>query len=147
MADFFVSAFLLLVTSPLVLLVSLFIWLEDRGPVLYAQQRTGWLGRPFTVYKLRTMKVQPPDAPAIWTQPGDHRITWVGRWLRRFRIDELPQLFNVLNGEMSLIGPRPERPELEEELEKEYQPLSQTSLDETGIKRLGAGLRTLCQQY
>tara|TARA_Y100001933_G_C18677321_1_gene429503 strand:- start:226 stop:624 length:399 start_codon:yes stop_codon:yes gene_type:complete len=63
------------------------------------------------------MKVQPIDAPARWTEPGDQRITAVGVWLRRVRLDELPQLFNVLNGEMSLIGPRPERPELEDELE------------------------------
>ena len=100
------------------LLAVLLIWLEDRGPVFYAQRRSGWLGRPFTVYKLRTMKVQPADAPACWTQPGDQRITMVGVWLRRFRLDELPQLLNVLNGEMSLIGPRPERPELEKGLEE-----------------------------
>ena len=114
----FCSGSVLLITSPLVLLAALLIWLEDRGPVFYAQQRSGWLGRPFTVYKFLTMTVQPADAPAQWTQPGDQRITVVGDWLRRFRLDELPQLLNVLNGEMSLIGPRPERPELEEELEK-----------------------------
>ena len=118
MADLFVAAVLLLLTAPFVLLAALLIWLEDRGPVLYAQQRSGWLGRPFTVYKLRTMTVQPLDAPARWTEPGDQRITVVGGWLRRVRLDELPQLLNVLNGEMSLIGPRPERPELEEELEE-----------------------------
>ena len=118
MADLFVAAVLLLLTAPFVLLAALLIWLEDRGPVLYAQQRSGWLGRLFTVYKLRTMTVQPLDAPARWTEPGDQRITVVGGWLRRVRLDELPQLFNVLNGEMSLIGPRPERPELEDELEQ-----------------------------
>ncbi len=118
MADVLVAALLLLLTAPFVLLAALMIWLEDRGPVFYAQSRSGWLGRSFTVYKLRTMTVQPADAPACWTEPGDQRITLVGGWLRRFRLDELPQLFNVLNGEMSLIGPRPERPELEEELEQ-----------------------------
>ena len=118
MADLLVAALLLLLSAPFVLLAALLIWLEDRGPVVYAQQRSGWLGRPFTVYKLRTMTVQPTTAPARWTQPGDQRITWVGCWLRRVRLDELPQLLNVLNGEMSLIGPRPERPELEEELEQ-----------------------------
>ena len=117
-ADLFVSVFLLLITSPFVLLAAFMIWLEDQGPVLYTQQRTGWMGRPFTLYKLRTMKVQPDDAPALWTQPGDHRITRCGELLRRLRLDELPQLFNVLSGEMSLIGPRPERPELEKQLEE-----------------------------
>ena len=117
-ADLLLASLLLLFTSPFVLVSALLIWLEDRGPVLYAQQRTGWFGRPFTVYKLRTMTVQPPDAPALWTQPGDPRITLVGDWLRRFRLDELPQLLNVINGEMSLIGPRPERPELEDDLER-----------------------------
>ena len=118
MADLLVGGVLLVLTAPFVLLAAVLIWLEDRGPVFYAQQRSGWLGRPFTVYKLRTMTVQPVDSPALWTQPGDRRITVVGDWLRRVRLDELPQLLNVLNGEMSLIGPRPERPELEEELEQ-----------------------------
>ena len=118
MADLLLAAALLLVAAPLLLFVAFLIWLEDRGPVMYAQQRTGWLGRPFTVYKLRTMTEQAPDAPARWTEPSDQRITKVGGLLRRVRLDELPQLFNVLNGEMSLIGPRPERPELEGELEQ-----------------------------
>ena len=117
MADLFVAAVLLLLTAPFIAVAALLIWLEDYGPVFYVQQRSGWLGRPFTVRKLRTMSVQPVDAPAQWTQPGDQRITVVGGVLRRVRLDELPQLLNVLSGEMSLIGPRPERPELEHELE------------------------------
>lgn len=118
LADLLVAVALLLLTAPFVGLAALLIWLEDQGPVFYGQQRTGWLGRPFTVLKLRTMGVQPANGPALWTQPGDQRITSVGQWLRRLRLDELPQLLNVLNGEMSLIGPRPERPELEHELER-----------------------------
>ena len=117
-ADLLLAALLLLLTAPFVLLAAGLIWLEDGGPVFYTQQRSGWLGRPFTVYKLRTMSVQPDDAPACWTELSDQRITSVGGWLRRIRLDELPQLFNVLNGEMSLIGPRPERPELEDVLEQ-----------------------------
>lgn len=118
MADLLLAAVLLLLMAPFIAAASLLIWLEDRGPVFYLQQRSGWLGRPFTVLKLRTMSVQPADAPAEWTQPGDQRITAIGGVLRRLRLDELPQLLNVLNGEMSLIGPRPERPELEHELER-----------------------------
>ena len=117
-ADLVVAGSLLLLTSPLLLLVMGLIWLDDPGPVFYRQQRSGWMGDPFTVLKLRTMRVQPADVAASWTQQGDQRITRAGQVLRRLRIDELPQLLNVLTGDMSLIGPRPERPELEEELER-----------------------------
>ena len=117
LADLFVAVALLLLTSPFVGLAALLIWLEDQGSVFYCQQRSGWLGRPFTVLKLRTMREE-SRAPELWTQPGDQRITMVGQWLRRLRLDELPQLLNVLNGDMSLIGPRPERPELEHDLER-----------------------------
>ena len=116
-ADLLVAAGLLTLTSPLLLVAPLLIWLEDRGPVFYVQQRSGWLGRSFQVLKLRTMQVAPADAPPAWTVPGDRRITRVGLWLRRLRLDELPQLISVLSGDMSLTGPRPERPELEQELE------------------------------
>ena len=119
LADLLVAAALLFITAPFVLLAALFIWLDDRGPIFYSQQRSGWLGKPFSVLKLRTMRVQSSDAPATWTALGDDRITAVGKVLRRFRIDELPQLLNVLKGEMSLIGPRPERPELEQDLERQ----------------------------
>ena len=117
-ADVVVAGSLLVVSAPFIGLAALLIWLEDQGPVWYVQQRSGLLGQPFRLMKLRTMTVQPKDAPAVWTSLGDQRITSVGLWLRRLRLDELPQLLNVIRGEMSLIGPRPERPELEHQLEQ-----------------------------
>ena len=117
-ADVVLSVFLLALTSPLILIASILIWLEDQGSVFYVQQRSGWLGQPFNVLKLRTMKVASPNEPLTWTVPGDDRITRIGRLLRRSRLDELPQLINVLFGDMSLIGPRPEVPELELQLEE-----------------------------
>ena len=116
-ADLLFATLLLLATSPLLLIAALLIWAQDRGPVFYVQTRSGWLGQPYRVFKLRTMTVARSDAPAQWTAKGDSRITPIGLWLRRFRLDELPQLWNVLTGKMSLIGPRPERPEHEHALE------------------------------
>ena len=117
-ADGLLSLVLLLVTLPLIALAALLIWLEDRGPVLYVQKRSGLMGKSFQLFKLRTMRQTAPQAPATWTVRGDRRITRIGGLLRRVRLDELPQLLNVLRGEMSLIGPRPERPELERDLEE-----------------------------
>jgi len=117
-ADVLVALPLLLLTLPLIVLAGLLVRLEDHGPVFYIQSRSGLMGRIFRVYKLRTMRVADPHEPASWTARGDERITRVGWFLRRCRLDELPQLFNVLRGDMSLIGPRPERPELEHELEE-----------------------------
>ena len=116
-ADVALALTLLLLSLPLLLLAALLIWLEDRGPVFYVQERSGFDGAPFRLIKLRTMVPQHCDTPPTWTQVGDRRVTRVGALLRRVRLDELPQLLNVLRGEMSLIGPRPERPELEHELE------------------------------
>ena len=118
LADLFVAAVLLLIMSTIVALAAFLIKLEDHGPVFYSQQRSGWLVGRFGSLKLRTMRVQPMSAQALWTQPGDQRITAVGLWLRRLRFDELPQLLNVLNGEMSLNRATPERPELEHDLER-----------------------------
>ena len=116
-ADIAVAAVLLLLTLPLMALAALLIWLDDHGPVFYVQERSGWMGETFRLYKLRTMRQADPAEPARWTTRRDDRITRVGWFLRRVRLDELPQLLNVLRGDMSLIGPRPERPELEHELE------------------------------
>jgi len=117
-ADVAVALVLLVLTAPLLLLAALAIRLEDGGPVVYVQERSGWMGEPFQLIKLRTMQHRRTDGLACWTVPGDQRITRVGRLLRPSRLDELPQLLNVLRGEMSLIGPRPERPELEVRLEQ-----------------------------
>ena len=116
-ADITLALFLILITLPIFLITIIWIRLDDSGPVFYQQQRTGWMGKPFIVYKLRTMIVQSSSDSPSWTKLGDNRITKPGKILRRLRIDELPQLLNVLKGDMSLIGPRPERPQMEEMLE------------------------------
>ena len=118
LSDVILASLLLLFLSPVIFVASILIWLEDYGPAFYTQKRSGFLGQPFYISKLRTMTVQPTDAPPTWTKISDGRITKVGKVLRKMRIDELPQLINVLTGEMSLIGPRPERPEFEDELEQ-----------------------------
>ena len=119
LGDVAVSATLLLISLPLLVLAALLIRLEDRGPVFYSQLRSGFGGEPFRVWKLRSMRVDAERAGAQWAGRGDPRITRIGHWLRLTRIDELPQLLAVLTGAMSLIGPRPERPEFEQELERQ----------------------------
>lgn len=88
------------------------LWLNDPGPILFRQRRTGLAERPFTIFKLRTMVRDATVRGPPWTVPGDPRVTAVGRWVRRTRLDEVPQLVNVLKGDMSLVGPRPEAVEL-----------------------------------
>lgn len=106
-------------TAPIMLLVAAAVRLSSRGPALFRQQRVGKGNIPFTLYKFRSM-YQDAEAQsgAVWAAKGDPRITRAGKWLRKLRLDELPQLLNVLKGEMSIVGPRPERPEFVEELEK-----------------------------
>jgi exopolysaccharide biosynthesis polyprenyl glycosylphosphotransferase len=118
-ADVLVSLLLLLFSAPLLLLALSLVKLQDGGAVIYRQQRSGLLGQTFNVLKIRTMSVDAEANGAQWAQTNDQRITPVGYWLRRTRLDELPQLINVLRGEMSLIGPRPERPDLEQILEQQ----------------------------
>jgi lipopolysaccharide/colanic/teichoic acid biosynthesis glycosyltransferase len=110
--DVVLALVLLIVTAPLVGLAMLLVKLTSQGPVLYSQTRLGRGGQPFTLYKIRTMMHDcERETGACWATPGDPRITGVGRRLRAAHVDELPQLWNVQRGEMSLIGPRPERPE------------------------------------
>jgi exopolysaccharide biosynthesis polyprenyl glycosylphosphotransferase len=102
----------LVLLSPVMLLAALLVKLEDGGPVFYPQKRLGLNGKPFTIYKFRSMKPNAEyDTGPVFATPNDPRVTRIGRFMRRARIDELPQLINVLRGEMSLVGPRPERPE------------------------------------
>lgn len=100
----------LLLLAPLLLVVALFIKLDTPGPVFFRQERVGRHGRLFKIFKFRTMAVQQPSDAAQLTVAGDARITRTGRWLRRYKLDELPQLIDVLRGTMSLVGPRPEVP-------------------------------------
>ena len=110
--DLVAAGVLLVLSAPILLLALALVKLTSSGPAIYSQRRIGRHNRDFTIYKVRTMR---EDAERIggprWCVPGDARITSVGRWLRKLHIDELPQLWNVLRGEMSLVGPRPERPE------------------------------------
>lgn len=109
----------LVLYSPFIMVISALIKATDpKGKVFYEQARTGQFGQVFRMYKFRTMREgAEEETGAVWASISDPRITRIGRFLRRFRLDEIPQFFNVLRGEMSLVGPRPERPELESELE------------------------------
>ena len=111
----------MIITAPVSSLSALLIRLEDGGPVFYKQRRSGLNGVPFLILKMRTMRIDAEDNGPQWSHINDNRITKTGKILRVLRIDELPQLFSVIAGDMSLIGPRPERPVIEEELKVEIQ--------------------------
>jgi exopolysaccharide biosynthesis polyprenyl glycosylphosphotransferase len=112
LADIVVSGLSLLVLAPFFLLFAVLIKLSSRGPVFYHQPRLGIDGRSFTIHKFRTMVCDAEkETGPVMCRPDDERVTRIGRFLRRFSIDELPQLVNIFKGEMSLVGPRPERPE------------------------------------
>ena len=113
--DIFATLVSLVVGLPIVLIAAIAIKIEDGGPVLYSQARLGKGGKVFTIYKMRSMRVDAEVNGAQWTDTDDDRITRVGRFIRKTRIDEIPQLYNILVGHMKIIGPRPERPKLAEE--------------------------------
>ncbi len=116
--DLFISLFLLILSSPILLLTALIVRLESPGPVIYRQDRVGLHEREFTVYKFRSMRADAEKNGAVWASAKDARVTRFGRFIRKVRIDELPQLWNVLKGDMSFIGPRPERMAFVRELKK-----------------------------
>jgi lipopolysaccharide/colanic/teichoic acid biosynthesis glycosyltransferase len=148
----------LFIALPLLLLIALAIKLTSRGPVLYTQERIGLDrrksagdgghsgrtcdlgGRPFTIYKFRTMQVDAERATgAVWATQDDPRITPVGRFLRQYRLDEIPQLINVMRGEMNIVGPRPERPTIFAELREhiaEYPLRQRTKPGITGLAQI-----------
>jgi len=109
----------LIIGAPLLILAAIFIKIDSKGPIVYQQNRVGKKGRIFKIYKLRTMRVDAEKGTgAVWAKRNDPRITVIGKFLRKTRIDEIPQLFNVLKGEMSIVGPRPERPEMVTDFKK-----------------------------
>ena len=114
--DFGVSAFLLTISLPIMLLTAIAIRLDSPGPIFFKQTRVGKDDQDFTLWKFRSMRSNAEENGAVWAGEKDSRITRVGKWIRLLRIDELPQLINVFRGEMSLIGPRPERPEFVRQL-------------------------------
>jgi sugar transferase (PEP-CTERM system associated) len=115
--DLVVAALGLIVLSPIMAMVALAIRITSPGPAVYQQQRVGKDGRLFTIHKFRSMRVDAEALTgAVWSRVGDPRVTPIGRFLRRTRLDELPQLWNVLRGHMSFVGPRPERPEFVDDL-------------------------------
>ncbi|MEM8934777.1 MAG: exopolysaccharide biosynthesis polyprenyl glycosylphosphotransferase [Pseudomonadota bacterium] len=116
--DLSASVALLVVAAPLLLLVACFIKLDSPGPVIYRQRRVGFQGQAFSVYKFRSMRLDAEKDGPRYAAVNDQRVTKVGRLIRKTRIDEIPQVINVLRGEMSFVGPRPERPEFVSDLER-----------------------------
>ena len=108
--DLVLSIIGLVIGLPLIAIFGILIKIEDKGPITYKQERLGKCGRRFYIYKLRSMRTDAEKFGAQWAEKDDPRITKVGKFIRKTRIDEIPQLFNILKGDMDLIGPRPERP-------------------------------------
>lgn len=131
--DVVVAAVGIVLSMPLILLSALAIRFEGRGPVFYSQVRVGRFNKPFRIYKLRTMRTDSEVNGAQWAKQNDSRITMVGKILRKTRLDELPQFWNVLRGDMSLIGPRPERPEFVGELDDQIPFYLQRHLVKPGL--------------
>ena len=117
--DVSLALVLIILTAPLILVSAALIKLTSKGPVFFSQTRVGYQGKLFTIYKLRTMLKDAETSGARWAEADDPRVTKIGGFLRKSRLDELPQCWNVLSGDMSFIGPRPERPEFTSMLSQE----------------------------
>ena len=124
--DILSASGLMVATSPIVLLFGILVKMETPGKMFYTQERVGYMGKRFKVTKLRSMYTDAEkNSGAVWASKNDSRVTKVGKFIRKTRIDELPQLWNVIKGDMSMIGPRPERPELTEKFSKEVKDFEQ----------------------
>ena len=110
----------IIITSPIMLISAILVKISSPGPIIFRQERVGLHNKPFRMYKFRSMELQQPgEEKKAWTVRNDPRVTKVGKFLRKTSIDELPQLFNILKGDMSLVGPRPERPLFVEKFKEE----------------------------
>ncbi|MEK7265866.1 MAG: exopolysaccharide biosynthesis polyprenyl glycosylphosphotransferase [Pseudomonadota bacterium] len=131
--DVFAALGLLIFLAPLLLVTALAIGVDSKGPILYRQRRIGFRGEEFEIFKFRSMRTDAEKDGARWAAADDSRVTRVGRFIRRTRIDEIPQAINILRGEMSFVGPRPERPEFVTVLEKEIPHYHERHLVKPGI--------------
>lgn len=133
--DLMVAISAIIIASPVLLIFYLLIKLTSKGPAIYRQERIGKDGRPFFMYKFRSMRVdaEQHSGPKIVTASGDDRITFIGKLMRKFSIDELPQMFNVFKGDMSIVGPRPERDHFIEQFEQMYPGFSKRLMVKPGI--------------
>ncbi|MBC1234827.1 sugar transferase [Listeria booriae] len=131
--DLVLAILLLIITSPIVLVTVCAVKLESSGQIIYRQRRVGHHGNEFILYKIRSMDESAESGGAQWAEKNDPRITMVGQFIRKTRIDELPQLWNVLKGEMSLIGPRPERPVFTKEFQVLYPNFTQRLAVKPGL--------------
>ncbi len=139
-SDLFLATLGLLIASPVLILAGIFIKLTSQGAIIYKQSRVGKNGKIFWIYKLRTMIADAEkETGAIWAKENDPRITTIGNILRKTHIDEIPQLLNVLKGEMSIVGPRPERPEMVRDLKRlilDYEKRLQVKPGITGLAQV-----------
>ncbi|MDD2943333.1 MAG: sugar transferase [bacterium] len=149
--DISVALVLLIVTMPLMLVAALVVRLTSPGSVIFSQNRLTKGGQVFRMYKIRTMRADAEaGSGAVLAQKADSRVTPVGRFLRSTRIDELPQLFNILRGEMSLIGPRPERPEIAEKLSRQFANFDrrlEVKAGLTGFAQVQSGYASSVEEY